>query len=70
MKHHSHVADFANLDFEAIDTKILAEEANKKEGETIAKATDVVEGKGAIVGGVTNEAQTNAGHVEEIVSAP
>ena len=24
MKHHSHVPDFANLDFEAIDTKILA----------------------------------------------
>ena len=70
MKHHGHVADFANLDFEAIDTKILADEANEKEGETIAKVTDVVEGEGDAAGGATYEAQTEAGHVEEIVSAP
>nr|POE62640.1 hypothetical protein CFP56_74183 [Quercus suber] len=70
MKHHSHVADFANLDFEAIDTEILADEANEKEGETIAEATDVVEGKCATTGGATDEAQTEVGRVEEIVSAP
>nr|POE56007.1 hypothetical protein CFP56_61153 [Quercus suber] len=70
MKHHGHEVNFANLDFEAIDTEILADEANKKEGETIAEATDVVEGEGAAARGATNEAQTEAGHVEEIVSAP
>nr|POE68148.1 hypothetical protein CFP56_19799 [Quercus suber] len=42
-KHHIHVADFENLDFEAIDTKILADGANEKESETIAEATKVVE---------------------------
>ena len=50
MKHHSHVADFANLDFEAIDAEILANEANEKKGETIAKATKVVEGEGTTIG--------------------
>ena len=70
MKHHSHVADFGNLDFEAIDTEILADEANEKEGETIAEAIDVVEGYGTIAGGITDEAQTDAGQVKEIVSAP
>ena len=70
MKHHGHVADFANLDFEAIDTKILTDEANEKEGETIAEATDVVEGEDAATRGATNEAQIEASHVEEIVSAP
>ena len=70
MKHHSHVVDFSNLDFEAIDTKILDDEANKKEGETIADATEVVKGEGAAIGGATDEDQTKVGHVEEIVSAP
>ena len=70
MKHHSHVVDFANLDFEAIDTEILDDEANEKEGETIAEAIDVVEGYDTIVGGITDEAQTDAGQVKEIVSAP
>ena len=65
MKHHSHVADFANLDFEAIETKILAVEANEKEGETIAEAIEVVEGEGATTGGANDK-----DHVEEIVSAP
>ena len=31
MKHNSHVVDFANLDFETIDTEILANKANEKE---------------------------------------
>ena len=70
MKHHSHVANFANLDFEAIDTKILADEANEKEGETIAEATQVVEGEGATIVGANDEAQTEANHVEEIVKVP
>ena len=70
MKHHSHVDDFTNLDFEAIDTKILTDEANEKEGETIVEATDVVEGEDAATRGATNEAQIEASHVEEIVSAP
>ena len=56
MKHHSHVADFANLDFEAIDTEILADEANEKEGETIAEATKVVEGEGTTTEGANDEA--------------
>ena len=56
IKHHSHVANFANLDFEAIDTKILADEANEKEGETIAEATQVVEGEGATIVGANDEA--------------
>ena len=69
MKHHSHVADYANLDFEAIDTEILVDEANEKEGETIVKATDVVEGECAATGGATSEAQVEVGRVEEIISA-
>ena len=70
IKHHSHVANFANLDFEAIDTKILADEANEKEGETIAEATQVVEGEGATIVGANDEAQIEANHVEEIVKVP
>ena len=68
MKHHSQVADFANLDFETIDTKILVDEANEKEGETVAEATDAVEGDGTITsgtatGGVTGKARMDVGHV-------
>ena len=70
MKHHSHVANFANMDFEAIDIKILADEANEKEGETIAEATEVVEGEGVATGGANDEAQTEASRVKEIVNAP
>ena len=70
MKHHSHVANFANLDFEAIDTKILADEANEKEGETVVEATEVVEGKGAATGGANDKAQIEADCVEEIVNVP
>ena len=70
MKHHSHVAVFMNLEFEAIDTEILADKASKKEGETIAEATKVVKGEGATTGGANDEAQIEASHVEEITSAP
>ena len=70
MKHHSHVADFASLDFEVTNTEILADEANEKEGETIAEATDAVGGNGAVTGGGMDETHTNVGHVEEITNAP
>ena len=70
IKHHSHVANFANLDFEAIDTKILADEANEKEGETIVEATEVVEGNGAATRRANDEAQIEADCVEEIVNVP
>ena len=75
MKHHNQVSDFANLDFEAIDTEILADEANENEGETVAKAIDVVDGDGAVTGGttaggVTNKACMDVDHVEEVVNAP
>ena len=70
MKHHSHVVDFANLEFEAIDTEILVEEANEKEGETIVEATVAIGGDGVVAGGVMDEAHIDVGHVEEIVSAP
>ena len=56
IKHHSHVVDFANLDFKAIDTKILADKTNEKEGETTAEATEVVEGEGATTKGAADEA--------------
>ena len=70
MKHHSHVANFANLDFEAVDTEILANEANEKEGETIAKTTEVVEEECAIIGGANDEAQIVVERMEETVNAP
>ena len=70
MKHHSHVPDFANLDFEAIDTKILANKANEKKCETIAEAIKVVEGKDATTGGANDEAHTEVDCVEEIVHVP
>ena len=70
MKHNSHVANFANLDFEAIDTEILADEANEKEGETIAEATEVVEGEGTTTEGANDEAQTEADRAEEIINVP
>ena len=67
MKHQNQVADFANLDFEAIDTEILA---NEKEDETIPKVTDASEGDDTTTGGVANETHIDEGHVEEAVSAP
>ena len=70
MKHHSHVADFANLDFKAIDIEILADEANEKEGETITETVEVVEGKGVATGGANDEAQIETDRVEEIVNVP
>ena len=36
MKHHNQVVDFFNLDFEAIDIEILADEAREQEEATIA----------------------------------
>ena len=63
MKHHNQVADFLNLDFEAIDTKILANKTKEKEGEAVATA--VIEGDGAIGGRPVDE-----GYVEEVVAAP
>ena len=56
MKHHSHVANFANLDFEAVDTEILADEANEKEGEIIVETTEVLEEEGTVTGGANDEA--------------
>ena len=70
MKHHSHVANFANLDFEAVDTEILANEANEKEGETIAETTEVVEEECAIIGGANDEARIVVERMEETVNAP
>jgi len=67
MKHHSQVADFANLYFEAIDTEILADETKEKEDETIV---DAAKGDGTIAGGVVDEAHMDKGHIEEIVNAP
>ena len=67
MKHHSQVADFANLYFKAIDTEILADETKEKEDETIV---DAVEGDGTIVGGVVDEAHMDEGHIKEVVNAP
>jgi len=67
MKHHSQVADFAILDFEAIDTKILANETKEKEGETVA---DVAEREGAATVGVMDEAHMDKGHVDEVIIAP
>lgn len=67
MKHHSQVVDFANLDFEAIDTEILADETKEKEDETVANAN---KGDDTITGGVADETHMDEGHVEEVVSAP
>lgn len=49
------------LDFEAIDTEVLVDEANEKEEATVV----AVEGDGATEGGPTDE-----GHVDEVVIAP
>ena len=67
MKHHNQVVDFANLDFEAIDTETLIDETKEKEGEIVA---DIVEGDGTTIGGVMDEAYMDEGHVEEVITAP
>nr|POE55212.1 hypothetical protein CFP56_02212 [Quercus suber] len=49
MKHHSQAVDFSNLDFEAIDTEVLADEAKKQEEITTAADTrrkDAVDAEG------------------------
>ena len=56
MKHHSLVVDFTNLDLEVVDIEILADEANEREGETIAETTRIVEEEGAVTGGANDEA--------------
>ena len=38
MKHHNQVVDFQNLDFEVIDTEVLANDTKEKEGEAITAA--------------------------------
>ena len=55
--------NFSNLDFEAINTKILAYETQEKEGKAIAAI--VVEGDNATIGGPVDE-----GHVKEVVTTP
>ena len=75
IKHHSYVDNFANLDFEAIDTEILTDETKEKEDETFAEATDPVEGDdivigGTVAGGVTDETHMDVGQVKEVVNAP
>ena len=67
MKHHSQVVDFANLDFEAIDTKILADKTKEKEGEGVV---DAAKGDGIAMGRVVDESCLDEGHVEEVVIAP
>ena len=67
MEHHGQVADFSNLDFEAIDTEILANETNEKEDEPIAEA---IEGDDAAIVGAIDETHMDEGHIEEVVVAP
>nr|POE80136.1 hypothetical protein CFP56_76563 [Quercus suber] len=69
-KHHSHKANFTNLDFEAVDIEILADEANEKEGETIPETTKVVEEKGVVTRGANDEAHTEVDRIKETINAP
>lgn len=62
MKHHNQAMDFSNLDFETIDTEILANEAREQEE---AAATAVVGGDDAIDAG-----RVDQGHEDEIVTTP
>ena len=61
VKHHSQAVDFSNLDFEAINTDVLADKAKGQEEAT----TTTIEGNGTTEGRPTNE-----GHVDEVVTAP
>ena len=70
MKHHNQVTNFAKLDFEAIDTEILANKTKEKRDEIVIEAVAIVEGDGTAIGGVTNEALMDVGRVEKVVSAP
>ena len=69
MKHHSQVADFANLDFEAIDTEIPVDEIKEKQDEIVIEAADVVERDGTVVAGVTDEPPMDVGRVKKVVNA-
>ena len=57
MKHHNQAVDFLNLDFEIIDTKILADEAKEQEEVIAIVAVEVVGGDDAMDAG-----QTDQGH--------
>ena len=61
MKHHSQAMDFSNLDFKAIDTEALADEANEQEEATTA----AVGGDGATEGGLMDEAR-----VDKVIATP
>ena len=61
VKHHSQAMDISNLDFEAINTDVLADKAKEQEEAT----TTTIEGNGTTEGRPTNE-----GHVDEVVTAP
>ena len=66
MEHHGQVADFSNLDFEAIDTKVLANETKEKADKPIAEA---IEGDATTVGAI-DETHMDEGHIEEVIVAP
>ena len=44
MKHHNQAVDFSNLNFETINTKILANEAKEQEENVVAATATVVVG--------------------------
>nr|POE94923.1 hypothetical protein CFP56_69937 [Quercus suber] len=67
MEHHGQVADFSNLDFEAIDIEILANETKEKEDEPIVEA---IEGDDAATVGAIDKTHMDEGHIEEVVVAP
>nr|POE70701.1 hypothetical protein CFP56_49091 [Quercus suber] len=67
MKHYSQVADFTNLDFKAIDTKILADETKENEGEAVV---DAAKGDGTTMGRPVDKARMDESHVEEVITAP
>ena len=61
MKHHNQVVDFSNLDFEAIDTKVLADEAKEQE-ETTTAATGG--------GGAIDARRADPGQGDEAIALP
>ena len=50
MKHHNLAVDFSNLDFETIDTEILADEAKEQEEVAATGGTDVAVTEGMDLG--------------------
>lgn len=50
MKHHSLALDFSNLDFETIDTEILADKAKEQEEEAAAGGKDAAITEGTDLG--------------------